>query len=333
MDWHLIGRALQEPWSLFTSPAAAVFWLYLLMNGFSVVYAYRRDRNAGIAAADGGFWAYCFPKALYADPSTRTDILYFCVNASFKVFFFAALVISFEPFGHLIRDALRSLSFLPYYHLPESVDVWVYSLVMFTAMDFGLFFSHYLQHRWPLLWEFHKVHHSATTLMPLTLYRQHLFDDWWGLFCTSFCTATVGGIYLGVIASEGNTVGLLQQNVFYGAFLLLHANLRHSHIWIQYPGVLGWLFISPAQHHIHHSVAPEHWNRNMGMVFGFWDKWFGTLYIPQQREALVLGLGGEEERHYAGVWKLYYQPWIGFFQQLKKSLPMRRRLQNTTDSL
>lgn len=46
------------------------------------------------------------------------------------------------------------------------------------------------------------------------------------------------------------------------------------------------IFISPAQHQIHHSLAHKHWDENYGEVFAIWDWAFGTLYVPETIEVL-----------------------------------------------
>ena len=50
--------------------------------------------------------------------------------------------------------------------------------LLFTATHFILddatkYLVHRALHRWPVLWAFHKVHHSAETMTPLTVYRTH----------------------------------------------------------------------------------------------------------------------------------------------------------------
>ena len=45
--------------------------------------------------------------------------------------------------------------------------------ILFLAYELGYWLNHYLSHRIAFLWEFHKVHHSATVLTPLTNFRVH----------------------------------------------------------------------------------------------------------------------------------------------------------------
>ena len=37
-----------------------------------------------------------------------------------------------------------------------------------SLWDFAATWAHYLQHRVPILWELHKVHHSAEVMTPIT---------------------------------------------------------------------------------------------------------------------------------------------------------------------
>jgi sterol desaturase/sphingolipid hydroxylase (fatty acid hydroxylase superfamily) len=68
------------------------------------------------------------------------------------------------------------------------------------------------------------------------------------------------------------------------------ANLRHSHIWISF-GRLEKIFISPAQHQIHHSVGNS--NANLGSIFSIWDGILGTRMYSGEKRKLEFGLGPE----------------------------------------
>ena len=65
-------------------------------------------------------------------------------------------------------------------------------------------------------------------------------------------------------------------------FNALGANLRHSHVWLSY-GPLEKILISPAQHQIHHSNHPEHFDKNFGICLSIWDI-LGKSWVPSGRE-------------------------------------------------
>ena len=182
---------------------------------------------------------------------------------------------------------------------------WFYLL---GAFDLGAFVAHYLLHRVPILWEFHKVHHSAEVLTPITIYRFHPIDDSVSAVCTAACVGVVAGIFQWAFSAPVNEVVALGFNLGLFLYFLLGYNLRHSHVWLAYPRWLAWFLISPAQHQIHHSADPKHFHRNFGFAFSFWDRMAKTLYVPVDRESLEFGLGNGEDREYQRVTALYLVP-------------------------
>ena len=63
------------------------------------------------------------------------------------------------------------------------------------------------------------------------------------------------------------------------------SNLRHSHINIKYWKWLEYIFISPAQHQLHHSIAQEHYDKNFGAALAIWDWLFGSLHLSEEEKA------------------------------------------------
>ena len=82
---------------------------------------------------------------------------------------------------------------------------------------------------------------------------------------------------------------------------------------------LNRIFISPAQHQIHHSKALKHRDKNLGGQLAIWDWIFGTIYLPDKKEDIQFGVGDGED------WK-YQSPWQLFILPFKKNLgdPIRR---------
>jgi len=183
-----------------------------------------------------------------------------------------------------------------------------FTVAMLLAWDFGATFAHYMKHRVPLLWEFHKVHHSAEVLTPLTAHRRHPVDAIFGGMVISVTMGTTLGLWLLAFGDGGGPLTLL--GVPAGIFLwrLLGYNLRHSHVWISYGPIGDRIFISPAQHQIHHSVDPRHHDTNFGHVLAFWDMLFGTLVVPQRGERVRFGLAPADMAECRSVGGLYFLP-------------------------
>jgi sterol desaturase/sphingolipid hydroxylase (fatty acid hydroxylase superfamily) len=187
------------------------------------------------------------------------------------------------------------------------------TIATLLAMDFALYVGHYLQHRVPVLWEFHKVHHSAEVLTPLTAFRVHPVDDLLTLSLTALFTGVVQGLFHVVAGTGVADVEVLGVNVLLFAWYIFGFHLRHSHVWLSYPAWLSHILVSPAQHQIHHSSAPRHFDRNMGFIFAFWDAVGGTLYVPKAREELTYGLYGAGPSQFGSVSALYLRPFLNLW--------------------
>ena len=51
-----------------------------------------------------------------------------------------------------------------------------YTIAIFVFSDFTRYWLHRFLHTIPFLWEFHKVHHGAKVLTPITFYRVHVVE-------------------------------------------------------------------------------------------------------------------------------------------------------------
>ena len=305
--------SLSLPVLNFFFPESRIFLPYLagaLVMAFLVYLA----RGAEGALPDDSstrhrFLGFCFPRRVYGHESAVVDYKYYLINGLLRAFGLFPVLIGVPLVAELTGDWLG-------HHvdpLPEEVGGSLllralFTLAMLLAFDLGVFVAHYLQHRVPVLWEFHKVHHSARVLTPITLYRMHPVDD----LLTGACTALLMGPVVGAFSwwTGGTVVEVLVGGVNVELFLFyfLGYNLRHSEVWLAYPRWLSWLLVNPAQHQIHRSSAPVHFERNLGFVFSFWDRMARTLYVPVERESLDFGLGKGQDDEYDGVVALYLLP-------------------------
>jgi creatinine amidohydrolase/Fe(II)-dependent formamide hydrolase-like protein len=117
-------------------------------------------------------------------------------------------------------------------------------------------------------------------------------------------------------------------NVILFLFYVFGYNLRHSEIWLNYPAWLSNILISPAQHQVHHSSDPKHFDTNMGLIFAFWDRLFGTLYIPKGYEKLSYGISRKQPNPFNTVAEIYYKPFVWAAATLREMIaaPVRRAL-------
>ena len=189
------------------------------------------------------------------------------------------------------------------------LDVVIYSVALFLAYDSGNFLQHFLQHRNPLLWELHKVHHSAEVMTPLTSVRVHPLSSIFASIVLALVFAIVSSGFL-YLYRDINANVLALSVLFILHYTVGAYHLQHSHIWISFPPMISAVFVSPSMHMIHHSNNPKHFGRNLGFALTVWDRLAGTLYIPDDGEAsgIALGLDDTEQLQMQTVAQLYFTP-------------------------
>uniref|UniRef100_UPI0025E259C1 sterol desaturase family protein n=1 Tax=Yoonia sp. TaxID=2212373 RepID=UPI0025E259C1 len=128
-----------------------------------------------------------------------------------------------------------------------------------------------------------------------------------------------------ITAANPHDITVMNVNIVVFAFYLVGYNLRHSHIWVNYPTWVSYIFISPAQHQTHHSIDPKHFDKNFGLIFAFWDWLFGTLYVPAGYEKLEFGISREEPNPFSSITEIYLKPFAkawGLFAPKKAAAPL-----------
>ncbi|ABV91991.1 conserved hypothetical protein [Dinoroseobacter shibae DFL 12 = DSM 16493] len=236
-----------------------------------------------------GFLSWLLPASVYRHRSNLLDIKLFLTNRLVDASGLAGAVF-FPP---LVAIGLIGLwADVAGYNPPP--ETWgrtlLATIIIVMASDFCKYWAHRWHHEWKVLWPFHAVHHSADVLTPLTVMRAHPVETLLRNLLITVVVGVVQAVVLILVLGQIDFVTIGGANALYVLFNALGANLRHSHIWLSYGAVLEHVFISPAQHQVHHSVAVEHHDKNYGSIFALWDWAFGTLYIPPRQEALTFGI-------------------------------------------
>ena len=225
------------------------------------------------------------PRKLWRSRSSRLDIGFFLLNTFVTGALIGWAILSFGGISHTVFDAARHLfgrSLLPV--APPLVRGGVLTLVLFLAYDFGYWFDHYLAHKIPLRWEFHRVHHTAEVLSPLTAYRMHPVDTLLFANIVAVITGVADGLTRYALGAPAQEMAFSGTNILLLVFAFTTIHLQHSHIDIRFTGWLGRVLFSPAHHHIHHSSKASHYDSNLGSCLAIWDHIFGTLIMPERHE-------------------------------------------------
>ncbi|SFR38033.1 Sterol desaturase/sphingolipid hydroxylase, fatty acid hydroxylase superfamily [Yoonia tamlensis] len=269
--WHFFARVF-DGYTLVTPHYLASFIVIAW-----VVYRWRAVR--------GGFADWLFPAAIWRHASTRIDLVLFAVG---KLVTLLGISARFAATPLVAAAVVAQIDIAPLRATPMH-PVWL-AFYLWLLSDFATYWSHRAHHSVALIWPLHAVHHSASVLTPLTAYRQHPLGS---LVSTSIQTVIVGvilGLLVGAFDPDAPLSTIAGANAFVVVVNMTVANFHHSHIWISFGPVFERVLISPAQHQVHHSTNPAHFNKNYGQTIALWDWLFGTLYITGADEHITVGL-------------------------------------------
>ena len=108
--------------------------------------------------------------------------------------------------------------------------------MLFLAYELGYWFNHWLSHKVPLLWEFHKVHHTAEVLTPLTNFRVHPVYTWIFANILALSAAIANGLGNYMFGDTAYQYALSDTNIILVLFIHTYVHLQHSHMWISFRG-------------------------------------------------------------------------------------------------
>jgi len=315
--------------SYVVNPNQRIFWLYLFVAIPLAYVVFRRYRRTDSSAAQLSFLSYLFPAKIWLHPSAKHDYAIFLINKLLKLSGLTVSLVLMAPIAIDLSGWFESwLGASPLLNSSLMLVTVSFTVILFIFDDFTRFLAHYLLHKIPFLWEFHKVHHSAKVLTPMTIYRSHPVESL--LFATRM--AGTQGIAVGVsyylFGPTLEMISIVGANVFVFAFNLMGANLRHSHIWLSWGDKVERIFISPAQHQIHHSNLPSHFDTNFGSALALWDRLF-CCYIPasavSEPNQLKFGVSRKNTEH-GSLTEIYLMPFKLALQSMVSSLAKIRAL-------
>jgi sterol desaturase/sphingolipid hydroxylase (fatty acid hydroxylase superfamily) len=185
------------------------------------------------------------------------------VNFSFTVIhliihtFLAILIVK-------ISDWCKLEQFGVVYWLNASV-VWTI-VISFLVLDFfGGWLVHITEHRVPLLWRFHVVHHADNNVDVTTGLRHHPIES------------VVRGIFffMGILLSGAPMYAVM----IFQTILVLFTAFTHANIsmpgWID--KTLSYVLVSPNMHKVHHHWKQPFTDSNYGAILSIWDRILGTF--------------------------------------------------------
>jgi sterol desaturase/sphingolipid hydroxylase (fatty acid hydroxylase superfamily) len=170
-------------------------------------------------------------------------------------------------------------------------------VIAFLLLDAVYYMQHRLEHKVPLLWAIHSVHHQSVDYNWSVSFRVGIFASISTMLFHSLVALA------GVDAVTYAAVGTAHAMLLFG----LHAQTRFT------LGP-GRVFNAPIFHRVHHASNDDAIDKNFGGVLLVFDRLFRT-FTPY-REGLVYGVTDEPVHHNPVVANM--APWVTLFRAAAK---------------
>lgn len=139
-------------------------------------------------------------------------------------------------------------------------------LVSALVLDFfGGWLSHLVEHKVPLFWRMHIIHHADNNVDVTTGLRHHPLESVWrGLF-----------FLIAIFLSGAPMYGVM----IYQTLLTVFTGITHANISLpkKLDHIISYVLVSPNMHKVHHHWKQPFTDSNYGGVFSIWDRLFGTF--------------------------------------------------------
>ncbi len=290
-----------------TDPNKRLFWIYIISSiVLAIVYFYIGKKNTRVIMSS----------KLWLHPSAKLDYYYFFLSYFINIFLLVPFIVSAKT----IAFSTNKFLFLHFDYFDNTIFsysqiVLLYTITLFLVSDFTRYWLHRFLHTIPILWEFHKVHHSAKVLTPITFYRVHPVENFLFGLRYSLSIGFVTGIFIYFFGAMIDIYTVVGVNVFLFAFSIFGANLRHSHVPFSYFAFIEKWLMSPKQHQIHHSR--KHFDKNYGGFVSIWDRMFGSLQLSNEVPILKFGLRKNQMGDYTSLKSLIFRPFINLLIKRK----------------
>jgi sterol desaturase/sphingolipid hydroxylase (fatty acid hydroxylase superfamily) len=150
----------------------------------------------------------------------------------------------------------------------------------FVLLDLSFYYWHRVNHRLPLLWRFHNVHHVDPDLDVSTALRFHFGEV---AFSAAFRALQV------LLIGPPAAAYLAYELAFQANTLFHHSNVR---LPLGIERRLSWLLVTPRMHGIHHSQFQGETDSNYSVVFPWWDWLHRSLRLGIPQSAVTVGVPG-----------------------------------------
>lgn len=160
-----------------------------------------------------------------------------------------------------------------------SLNIWVVFVLSLLMLDLLIYGQHVMMHKFPLLWQLHRMHHSELGLDVTSAVRFHPIE-----IIISMLIKMAFVFIMGIPAAAVIVFEILLN----GLALFNHSNIKLPAVMER---MLRTLIITPEIHWIHHSEKPFETHSNFGFNLVIWDKFFKTYVDKPTSDYSVMQQG------------------------------------------
>ena len=197
--------------------------------------------------------------SIFLQDLRELPIIFLFIILSAQIYSYASNLFIFSA----IEAVTHSIGWI----LVLSLPLWLRIIVAILIKDLIAYFNHWFMHHNLILWRSHKWHHLQKPMYWLKGNKNSLIAK-----IIAKCDFIAFPIL--AIPWEITFVCILAYSFF---TFFVHSNIQ----WLPWMRTVEWVLVTPRYHLIHHSSDIQHQRQNLGDIFTFCDRIFGTYVDPE----------------------------------------------------
>ncbi len=209
---------------------------------------------------------------------TKSFIIRLFINISLSIISFMIVFLLVSPAAKSAMgwSAEENFGILYLFELPN----WVEGIFAFLLMDLAFYYWHLANHKVPVLWRFHNVHHIDPDLDVSTSFRFHF-----GEIALSAIFRIIQISIIGITPA----LFIIYEICFTANTIFQHSNIK---LPIKFERILNKIIVTPRMHAIHHSQFRTETDSNYSTVFSLWDRLHKSIRLNIPYKDIVIGVPG-----------------------------------------
>jgi len=170
-------------------------------------------------------------------------------------------------------------------------------LMAIVLLDAWMYLWHRLNHTLPLLWRFHRVHHSDHQMDVTTSSRFHLGEQIFSAL-----------LRLGIIPVLGLDSWSM---IVYAAVMNINVQVHHADISLgRLDPWLRLLIVTPNMHKVHHSRIKQETDSNYSVLFSIWDRIGRSFRSRENIKEIEFGLHEYDDQQWQTLPGMMKTPFV-----------------------